>query len=139
MFKMEAMTQEDCIFHNAWNYNPNMLEVLMHGHSDWSCMNTLLYPHCTSVLGEIFKGRGTTNITLKPRGEASKTWWNVLQHLHNISNELSLIFSFSLNPFGILLELSWPHKELALLSAWSLKQFGLVCPHTPQWWQKCFT
>ena len=42
-------------------------------------------------------------------------------------------------PFGILLELSWPRRESALLKAWSLKQFSLVCPCTPQWWQKCFT
>ena len=42
-------------------------------------------------------------------------------------------------PFSILLELSWPCKELVLLSAWNLKQFGLVCPRTPQWWKKCFT
>ena len=42
-------------------------------------------------------------------------------------------------PFGILLILSWPRIESTFLSAWSLKQFGLVCPHMPQWWQKCFT
>ena len=42
-------------------------------------------------------------------------------------------------PFGILLELSWSCKESVILSAWSLKQFGLVWPCIPQWWQKCFT
>jgi len=26
------MTQEDCICHDAWDYNPNTLEVLMHGY-----------------------------------------------------------------------------------------------------------
>ena len=66
------MTKEDCTCHDAWNYNPNTLEVLMHGHSKWSCMSTLLHPHYTSVLGEIPRWRGTTDITLKPQGEASK-------------------------------------------------------------------
>ena len=94
---MEAMTQEDCIFHNAWNYNPNTLEVLMQRQSEWSYMSTLLHLHYTSVLGEIPKWRGKIDITLKPGGEASKAWWNVLQHFHNISDEVSLIFSFSLN------------------------------------------
>ena len=65
------MTQENYICHDAWNYNPNTLEVLMHGHSEWSCISTLLHPHCTSVLGEILGRRGTTDITLKPWGEAS--------------------------------------------------------------------
>ena len=82
---------------------------------------------------------GTTDITLKSRGEASKAWWNVLQHFHNISNELSLIFSFSLCFLCILLALSWPRIESSFLSAWSLKQFGLVCLCTPQWWNTCFT
>ena len=40
---------------------------------------------------------GTTNITFKPRSEASKAQWYVLQHLHNISNAVSLSFSWSLN------------------------------------------
>ena len=97
MLKPEAMIQEDCIYHDAWNYNPNTLEELMHRHSEWLCMCTFLHPHCTSVLGEIPRWKGTTDITFKPRGEASKVGWNVLQHLHNIFNELSLIFSFSLN------------------------------------------
>ena len=97
MLKTEAMTQEDYICHDAWNYNLSTLEVLIHGRSEWSCMSTLLHSHCISVLGEIPRWRGMTDITLKPQGEASKAWWNVLQHFHNISNELSLIFFFSLN------------------------------------------
>ena len=119
------MTQEDHICYDAWNYNPNALEELMHRHSEWSCMSTLLYPHCTSVLGEILRWRDTTDITLKPRGEASKAWWNVFQLLHNISNELPLIFSFSLVSFR---HSSWavlatqgvnPLKSLKLEAIWS--------------------
>ena len=71
MLKTEALTQEDCICHDAWNYNPNTFEVLMHRHSEWSCMSTLLHPHCTSALGEILGWRDMTDITLKPWGEAS--------------------------------------------------------------------
>ena len=97
MLNMETMTQEDCNCNDAWDYNPNMLEILMHGHREWSCMSTLLHSHCTSVFDEILRWRGMTDITLKPWGEASKAWWNVLQHFHYISKELSLILSFSLN------------------------------------------
>ena len=122
---MEAMTKEDHICYDAWNYNPNALEELMHRHSEWSCISTLLYPHCMSVLGEILRWRDTTDITLKPRGEASKAWWNIFQHLHNISNELPLIFSFSLVSFR---HSSWavlatqgvnPLKSLKLEAIWS--------------------
>ena len=63
------MTLEDCVCHDAWKYDPNTFEVLMHGHSELSCMSTLFYPHCMSVLGEVLRRRGKTNITLKPRGE----------------------------------------------------------------------
>ena len=123
MLKTEAITQEDCICHDAWNYNPNTLEVLMHEFSEWSCMYTLLHPYYTSVLGEIPRWRGTTNITLKSRGEISKAWWNVLQHFHNIFNELSLIFSFSLNSLWhsswVVLQRIIPFECLKLEAIWS--------------------
>ena len=65
----------------------------MHGHKKWSCIITLLHPLFTSILGESLRWRGTTNITIKPRSEASKAQWYVLQHLHNVSNEMSLTIS----------------------------------------------
>ena len=37
-------------------------------------------------------------------------------------------------PFPCLLCLWGP----AFFKAWSLWQFGLVCPRIPQWWQKCW-
>ena len=37
-------------------------------------------------------------------------------------------------PFSYFLCLQW----LAFFKAWSLWQFGLVCPRTPQWRQKCW-
>ena len=106
----------------------------MHGYRKRSCISTLLHPLFTSILGESLRWRGTTNITFKPRGEVSKAQWYVLQHLHNVSNKMSL-----LSPLGLLFELSCPRIESAFLSAWSLKKFGLVCPCTPQSWHTCFT
>ena len=72
MLKAEVMTQEHCISHDAWKYNPNMLEELMDGHSEWSYMSIVLHPHYTSVLGEIPRWKDMTDITLKLWGEASK-------------------------------------------------------------------
>ena len=109
------MTQEDCKCHDAWNYDPNTLEVLMHGHNEWSYISTLLYPYCTSVLGEILGRRDMIDITFKPQGEASRAWWNVFQHFHNISSELSLIFSFSL--------ISLWHSSWVILTTWRVSHF----------------
>ena len=68
----------------------------MHGHRKLLCISTLLHLLFTSILGESLRWRGTTNITFKSRSEASKAQWYILQHLHNVSNEMSLTISPSL-------------------------------------------
>ena len=103
------------------------MEVLIHGHSRWSCMSTLLHPHVTCVWGDIPIGLGTSVATFKPSGEACQTSGECINHFHHIHHSgITILTSWLFNnpiPF-VISWFSWPLgtcilKCLKLMTIWS--------------------
>ena len=105
-----------------------------------SCICTLLHPHHTSVLGEILN-RGWVHATLCSNLKVKLARHNEMLLSISMTSPMRCVplSSLACFPLGFPFSFHWALWRLALLRAWSLKQFGLVWPWMPQRWQKCFT
>ena len=111
----------------------------MHGHRRWSCKSTLLHSHITCVWGDIPIGLGTSVVTFKRSVEVCQISGECINHFHHIHHLESSSWPFDCSTAQFLFSFLGPVDlwSLAFFNALSLWQFGLVCPWSPQWWQKC--